>query len=187
MLQVTLIGNVGAKPDVHNEQGREFITFRVAHNERWKDESGQEHNQTIWVDCIMNGKPAVTEYLQAGTTVCVVGSARLRVYSSAKDRCMKAGLTISIRSIELIGSRPDTIPSRLYDSNGVQHDVTKFYFCDITNANLMSMSGALFVTDDKGWVSKVDDARQTEQNVPAGQDVQAEQTPKSNDDTPEVF
>lgn len=155
MLQTIVIGNVGAVPEVKGEQGREFITFRVCHNDRWKDEAGVEHTNSVWVDCVMNGVPKVKNYLMPGTTVCVMGSIQLRVYSSKKDRCMKAGMQVNVRQIELIGGRPDAVPSRLYDSNGLQHDVSKWYLTDCKSTPLLSMSGAQFITDANGWVSPV--------------------------------
>ena len=41
MLQTTVIGNVGADAQVNNKDGREFVTFRVAHNDTWTDQAGQ--------------------------------------------------------------------------------------------------------------------------------------------------
>ena len=40
---------------------------------------------------------------------------------------MKAGLTIKVRNIELLGGFTDAVPSRLYDKDGVQYDVKKYY------------------------------------------------------------
>ena len=106
MLQSIVIGNVGADAQVKNKDGREFTTFRVAHNEQWTGQDGVQHSTTIWVDCIMNGHPKVTEFLKAGTQVVCIGRATLRVYSSEKDRCMKARLTKY-----LVDSMTSTVPS----------------------------------------------------------------------------
>ena len=65
--------------------GKEFTTFRVAHSQRWTDEAGQNHEQTQWIDCVMNGKPAVIEYLKKGTTVCVMGPTQLSVQQSERQ------------------------------------------------------------------------------------------------------
>jgi single-strand DNA-binding protein len=155
MLQTTVIGNVGADAQVNNKDGREFVTFRVAHNDSWTDANGQQHSSVIWVDCIMNGHPKVTEFIKAGTQVVGIGRTSLRVYSSQKDRCMKAGLTINVESIQLLGGVTDEVPRRLYDQNGVQHDVTKFYLTDVKSSTLMNTRGDQFVTDEKGWVTPV--------------------------------
>lgn len=82
-----------------------------------------------------------------------MGNVKLRVYSSEKDRCMKCGMTISVNRVELIGGRPDAVPSRLYDSNGVQHDVQKFFHTDVANTTLMNMRSERFVVNQDGWVA----------------------------------
>lgn len=171
MLQGIIIGNLGADAQLQVSNGNEFTTFRVAHNERWSDEAGQVHDQTVWVDCSLNGKPKVFEYLKAGTTVFVEGSLSVRVYSSAKDRCFKAGVQIRCRSVELIGTKPDVIPSRLVDQNGQLHDVVKFFHTDVNGCVLQSTRGQQFAVDDNGWVVPFEHAQQ---------EISQDQTDKSN-------
>lgn len=157
MLQVTLIGNLGAAAEIKVADGREFVTFRVAHNEAYTDAAGNKVERSMWVDCTMNcaaGRPAVLPYLQAGTLVCVQGSMSTRVYSSQKDRCMKAGVTIHVQRVELLGGAADPVPRRLYDDGGAMHDVTKYYFvADMKQGTLMDARGAQFKVE-KGWVTK---------------------------------
>lgn len=128
MLQATCIGYIGSDAEVKVADGHEFTTFRIAHSDKWKDDAGNQHESTQWVDCTMDGRPNVVEFLKRGTLVFVSGSLSCRVYSSAKDRCMKAGITIRVRSLELIGGKADIVPSRLVDSNGVLHNVTKWFY-----------------------------------------------------------
>lgn len=166
MLQVTLIGNLGAAAEVKVADGREFITFRVAHNESYSDTAGNKVEKSMWIDCTMNctnGRPAVLPYLQPGTLVCVQGSMSTRVYSSQKDRCMKAGVTIHVQRVELLGGASDPVPRRLYDDNGVMHEVTKHYFiADIKKGTLMDAKGTQFNVE-KGWVYKVQESNDGEQ------------------------
>lgn len=163
MLQTSCIGHLGNDAEFKASNGREFTTFRIAHTDKWTDEAGQPHETTTWVDCIMNGKPGVLDYLKKGTQVFVSGSTSLRVYSSAKDRCMKAGLTINVRQVELLGGKGDDIPSVLYDANtGAQVDVSKWYHAPSLIRDesqpeflpLVSRSQQRFVCDRQGWVSK---------------------------------
>lgn len=106
MLQTTIIGFIGADAETKVHNGKEFTTFRVSHSDKWKSEDGITHEQTTWVDCVMNGKPSVLPYLKKGTQVLCQGSTSLRVYSSPKDKCMKAGLSINVRICELVGASP---------------------------------------------------------------------------------
>lgn len=163
MLQVTLIGHIGGDAEVKNVDGREFCSFRVANTERWTDDAGQVHDTTTWVDCTMDGRPKVLEYLKRGQQVFVQGSATLRVYSSAKDRCMKAGLRVRVRSVELLGGRTDDVPSKLYDANdGHEVSVNKYYLSKELVRDkkavewwpLVSRNGERFVADRNGWIAK---------------------------------
>lgn len=155
MLQCTLIGNLGGAAEVKNSEGREFVTFRVAHNESFTDAQGQKHDRSQWVDCIMNcsnGRPAVLPYLQAGTMVCVQGSLTTRIYSSEKDRCMKAGITIHVQRVELLGGSSDPVPRKLYSADGLQVDIQKFYFAQAPAGVLRDIKGREFAVDENGWV-----------------------------------
>lgn len=173
MLQAILCGYIGADAEIKVSDGHEFCTFRVAHLERWTDGSGQTHENTTWVDCSMDGRPKVFEYLKRGTLVYISGHVRTRVYSSAKHRCMKAGITISVRSLELLGGKPDVVPTKVVDEAGTMHDVSKWYYCpDFVRDNkepeviqVFSTRGdALFDVDRNGWVTPVQNNSQTDNN-----------------------
>lgn len=162
MFKATVIGNLGAAAEQHSENGSEFITFKVAHNERFKDGQGNQQERSVWVSCIMNGRAdGLMPYLVKGATVAVFGDLRLKTYHSAKMHMLVAGADLFVRSIDLVGSRPDNIPSRLYDTDGVQHDVTKWYYCDTAKGRqLLTQAGDLFNVDDNGWVSPMANANQ---------------------------
>lgn len=179
MLQLTCIGHLGGDAEVKSVDGREFISFRVAHTERWTDANQQVHESTSWIDCTMDGKPKVFEFLKRGTMVCVSGSCSTRIYSSAKDRCMKAGLQIRVRSCELLGTRPDIIPSRLYSTeDGHEYVVDKFFHVNELVRDkkgvewwpLVSRAGDKFVVDRNGWVTKFEEP---DGSVQAGNDAEA--------------
>lgn len=150
------IGHIGGDAEVKSANGREFTTFRIANTERWKDEAGNVKESTEWVDCTVPGRPNVLPWLKRGQQVCVVGTSTLRVYSSKKDRCMKAGRTINVLRLELIGSgNTDAVPTRLYDENGAEHPVQKYYYTDVKACTLMSVRGEQFSIDENGWCSPV--------------------------------
>lgn len=172
MLQCILIGHLGADAEYKNENGKEFIAFRVANTDKWTDDAGQTHETTTWVDCIMNGKPKVFDFLKRGQQIYVSGAVKLRVYSSKKDKCMKAGLTISVKAVELIGGKTDEIPSTLIDpTNNSLHQTSKYYWCediagklgDGQTIELISRANDRYVVDNGGWVHKVTEESETQQ------------------------
>ena len=156
MLQCTMIGNLGANAEVKAADGREFVSFRIAHNDNFKSADGTKTETSMWVDCTMscaNGRPAVLPYLTKGTAVCVVGNVTTRVYSSEKDRCMKAGLKIHVQKLELIGGQGDSIPRRLFTKDGVMVDVIKYYYVDTNEPVLYDQRGNQFTVADGGWLT----------------------------------
>lgn len=155
MLQCTVIGNLGANAEIKASDGREFVTFRIAHNDSFKSADGTKTETSMWVDCTMscaNGRPAVLPYLTKGTAVCVVGNVSLRVYSSEKDRCMKAGMTVHVQKLELIGGQGDAIPRRLFTKDGVMVDVNKYYHADTTETSLFDQRGNQYPVVEGGWI-----------------------------------
>lgn len=155
MFKATIIGNLGANAELHNENGSEFVTFKVAHNERFKSKDGSVNERSVWVSCILNGRAdGLMPYLVKGATVAVFGDLRLKTYHSAKMHSLVAGADLFVRSIDLVGSRPDTIPSRLYDTDGIEHSVSKWYYCDTAKGRqLLTQSGDMYTVDANGWVS----------------------------------
>lgn len=155
MLIATLIGNLGANAEIKTADGREFVSFRVAHNDSYKGADGTRIESSMWVDCTMScasGRPAVLPYLTKGTAVCVVGQVSTRVYSSEKDRCMKAGLKIHVQRVELIGAAGDNCPRRLYTKDGVMVDVLKYFHADTKETTLYDQRGNAYSIADGGWV-----------------------------------
>lgn len=180
-----IIGNIGHAAETKNKDGQEFTTFRVAVNDSWTDANGTKHENTQWVDCIMNGKPAVTPYLQQGTSVCVLGRPKYRIYSSEKDRCMKAGVTLNVVQVELLGGSSDAVPRRLYTLDGRMIDTQKYFWCQEQNAQLTDQRGRRFITNEAGWIAAINENGEVvNANVmAAADDQQAEEANPGNDTT----
>lgn len=156
MLKVCFIGTLGADAEkkTATSNGSKFVTFRAAHNESWQDEAGQTHTNTMWVDCTLDDWPKVADYLKQGTQIYCEGSVGLRVYSSPKDRCMKAGMQIKVHKLELLGARADDVPRELIDvEQNIIHKVDKFYnVADARSCTLSDKRGNTYQIDENGWV-----------------------------------
>ena len=174
MLKVELIGNLGADVEIKESNGSKFATMRIAHSDRWTDDQGNVKESTTWVDVTMNNTESkVLQYLKAGVKVFVRGTARLRVYSSQKDRCMKAGLTIVASEIELCGGSSDEVPRELFNpESGAIYRVSKFYRCDIDTSKLkkdecyflVDKQGERYHVIKDGWVAPFSEGEPSDSN-----------------------
>lgn len=164
MLKASLIGNLGADAQVKTANGREFVTFRVAHSWNFTAQDGTVNSGTIWVDCIGNNLKGVVEYLKKGTQVYVEGEISLRVYSSKQDRCMKAGLTIHVQSVQLIGGKTEEVPKEVINPDtGDLYGVEKLYQVEDWNTipmlkdskRMVDERGREYVMDKDGFIKPI--------------------------------
>ena len=100
----------------------------------------------------------------AGVKVFVRGSLSLRVYSSQKDRCMKAGAQISAQEIELCGGSSDDVPRQLIiPDSGALVPVRKYYQADVDTKDwkkddqgyLVDAKGNQYSLVKGGWVAPI--------------------------------
>lgn len=90
---VTLIGNLGADPEIKTFQnGGKIANIRIATTETWKDkQNGERKERTEWHSVVINsdGLVGVAErYLRKGSKVHLVGQLRTRKWQdqSGQDR-----------------------------------------------------------------------------------------------------
>lgn len=153
MLQLTVIGHLGADAEVKNSNGNDFVSFRVAHSETFTDSTGTRKERTQWVSCALNGNGgALLPYLKKGTQVCVVGNMTLGITSSQIQRAMVATCNLHVRTIELIGGQPSNdLPRQLADETGALFPVLKFFSVDTdTWQRLAVTEDGKFLYDARG-------------------------------------
>lgn len=146
MQTLQVIGNLGIDAEVKEKDGRQFVTFKVADTSKWTDNKGTVHEDTVWISCVLNGDGGnILQYLRKGVKVFLSGRPQYRLYSSAKERCMKVSVDLSVNQIELCGGSSDDVPRQVVTSDGVLHDVSKHYWTDPTQ-----LAGAKECFDTKG-------------------------------------
>lgn len=164
MFRALIIGNLGADARVEQSNGRPFISFNVAHNDRYEKEDGTVVEKQQWISCAMNGDGGkLLQYLKKGRQVYVEGRCSTRVFSSEKERRMVAGVNLSVDHLELIGGQADEIPGRIFDTEGVMHDTHKAYWIDpqeaaailkgSDTATMYTQSGAQVILKAPHWVA----------------------------------
>lgn len=109
MIKLEIIGNLGADAEVKVYNGNKFVSFRVAHTDKWVDQNtGVISTQTTWVSCSLNGDGGgLTPYLKKGTKVFVRGTPNFVVYSSPKTHKMETGVNLFVREVELCGGHQE--------------------------------------------------------------------------------
>ncbi|MBL8986561.1 MAG: single-stranded DNA-binding protein [Gemmatimonadales bacterium] len=104
--KVTLIGNLGADPEVRStNNGGRVATLSVATSRRWKNQSGENQEKTEWHRVVLwNNKGSnladiAERYCKKGDKVYVEGSIE---YRSWQDREGQTRYTTEITARELI-------------------------------------------------------------------------------------
>ena len=59
--RATLIGNIGKDPEIKTLQnGRKFVSFSLATSKRYRDNNGEQKEETQWHNIVIWGKTAET-------------------------------------------------------------------------------------------------------------------------------
>lgn len=104
--RVTLIGNLGADPELRTTQGgQNVLNMRLAVGGRYKNKDNEWVDTTEWVNCVMWGKRggSLAGILSKGSQVCVEGELRTRSYE--KDGEKKYATEVVVNNVVLLGSR----------------------------------------------------------------------------------
>lgn len=111
MLQVSVIGNLGADAQVKSKNGNSFLCFNVAHTARVKSSNGEMVDQTQWVSVTMNHySENFAKYLVRGTKVYVYGKLFSRIWRDNQG-ISNVGLNVLADIVELCGSKADVAQS----------------------------------------------------------------------------
>ncbi len=102
MLKIEIIGNLGGDAKVKNLNGRDCVSFNVAHSET---RNGVE--STVWASVLLNGNGGnLLQYLKSGTKVFVRGSLSVNQYQDKNGRwCI--GLNVSASEVQLCGGKSE--------------------------------------------------------------------------------
>lgn len=101
MLQVEIIGNIGNDAQVKDFNGKKYITFNVAHSEKFKNQQGVETERTTWVSVLKPGESAVAQYLKKGTPVFVRGDLSVKAYKDNAGN-WQVGVNCLAREVQLL-------------------------------------------------------------------------------------
>lgn len=112
MLQLEIIGHIGADAELKDFNGRKFLSFRVAHSERFTDAGGNVHERTTWVSCLKNvqGESKLLPFLKKGTQVYVRGDLNVKMFQGQSGQ--QIGVNCNIRDLQLLSSNKQPQPQQ---------------------------------------------------------------------------
>ena len=109
--KVTLIGNLGADPEVRSTSGGNRVaTFSLATSRSWTGASGEKQEKTEWHRCVVwNSKTStladiVERYLKKGDKVYVEGRIEYRQWQD-KENQTRYSTEINVRELLMLSGR----------------------------------------------------------------------------------
>lgn len=105
MLKTTAIGNIGADAVMRHVNGKNVISFPIAHNEKYVDSKGVKHEKTVWIDCSIwrEKETTITRYLKKGQLVYVEGSPSVESYVQKETGEVRTAFKMVVQKLELLG------------------------------------------------------------------------------------
>lgn len=106
--QITLIGNLGSDPDMrYTPSGVPVASFSLAVNKSWTGQDGQRQDKTTWFRVTTWQKQAeiVSQYLQKGRRVMVVGEVEEARPYTDRDGNMRASLEVRANIVKFLSGR----------------------------------------------------------------------------------
>lgn len=101
-----VLGTLGQDPEVrYLPSGKAVANLRIATNERWKDQQGQQQERTEWHSVVLFDRLAeiAQQYLHKGSKVYVEGSLQTRKWQ-AQDGSDRYSTEIKGRELQMLDS-----------------------------------------------------------------------------------
>ena len=125
MLRVSLLGNLGADPEVRfNAKGAAIVSFRVAVNQVRTGPDGERQENTEWFRVRVMGRQAeFAQRLGKGSKVLVFGRLDISHYTS-RDGEARTGFDVWADELQSMtsGPRPTAEPEGFMDSADADHE-----------------------------------------------------------------
>jgi len=102
MITMNVSGNVCADAIIKNLNGTSIVTFSVASNRRYKTKTGEQREETTFINCVIWEKTKVAELLFKGRAVNVTGYFNVRNYVGS-DGVMRPFFNVRVSSFEVFG------------------------------------------------------------------------------------
>ena len=105
--QITLVGNLGADPEMRSTQGgTEVCNLNVATSNKYRNRDGEMVDDTTWFRVAVWGKQAEScaKYLEKGSKVLVTGRVGARAFIG-RDGDARASLEVNASTVKFLSTR----------------------------------------------------------------------------------
>ena len=120
--RATLIGNIGKDPEIKTLQnGRKFVSFSLATSKRYRDQNGEQKEQTQWHTVKVLGRSADTLQqlgVKKGTQMLVEGELTYSTWTDQTTGQKRYTTEINVSSFQILSSRNTQGTSGNGASNG---------------------------------------------------------------------
>jgi single-strand DNA-binding protein len=108
--KVIIAGNLTRDPELRvTPKGTSICQFGLAINRKFKDEAGQQRDETTFVDVEAWGKQAdlVSKYLTKGKQALVEGRLKLDSWEDKQTQQKRSKLKVVVENVQFLGGRDD--------------------------------------------------------------------------------
>lgn len=109
--KVLLMGNLTRDPELRyaGQSNAAICSFGLAVNRRWRTQSGEEQEETCFVDVVTFGRQAetVNEYLVKGRPVFIEGRLQLDQWEDRETGAKRSKLKVVAERVQFLGGRDD--------------------------------------------------------------------------------
>ncbi len=105
--KVLLIGNLTRDPEVrYTPKGAAVCDCSIAVNRKWRDESGNQHEEVTFVDIVVWGKQAesVGQYLKKGSSACFEGRLQMESWEDKQTGQKRSKLKVVAEGVQFLSS-----------------------------------------------------------------------------------
>lgn len=112
--KVLLMGNLTRDPELRysggGTGGTAITKFGLATNRQWRNQAGEQQEETCFVDIVVFGRQAETcnEYLSKGRPVFVEGRLSLSTWEDRETGAKRSRLEVVAERVQFLGSRSDS-------------------------------------------------------------------------------
>lgn len=103
--KVILMGNLTRDVEMRTTQsGQSVANFSLAVTRSWRDQNGQQQDQTSFINCVAWGKPGeiIAQYVQKGAPLLVSGRLDQRSYDD-KDGNKRTAVEVVVEDFNFVG------------------------------------------------------------------------------------